>query len=187
MSPRNGCCKICLLDVPGFKSVSLPCWHIFHSACLKSQMQQLNYSCPTCLQPFSTQLNQIFLSRTLLKKGYTPSLNPIIEEISTQMDSVSILESEFHYQTSYQYPPKMVSRLSAAMLISEAKNTAKNAHEFASKNPIKALKDAILARWMLKHVKKFDNQRMEATFQETQANKSWFISRKKNILKFFVQ
>uniref|UniRef100_A0AC35G020 Uncharacterized protein n=1 Tax=Panagrolaimus sp. PS1159 TaxID=55785 RepID=A0AC35G020_9BILA len=68
------------------------------------------------------------------------------------MDSVSILESEFLYQTSYQYPPKMISRLSAAMLIFEAKNAAKNAHEFANKNPIKALKEAILAQWMLKHV-----------------------------------
>uniref|UniRef100_A0AC35FHW2 RING-type domain-containing protein n=1 Tax=Panagrolaimus sp. PS1159 TaxID=55785 RepID=A0AC35FHW2_9BILA len=187
MSPRIGCCKICLLDVAGFKSVSLPCWHIFHSACLKSQMQQLNYSCPTCLQPFSAQLNQIRISKTLRKKGYTPSMDPIIEELSTQMDSVSILESEFLYQTSYQYPSKMISRLSATMLISEAKNAAKNAHEFANKNPIKALKEAVLAQWMLKHVKKFDNQRMEATFEDTQANISWIISRQKDILKFFVQ
>uniref|UniRef100_A0AC34GMA9 Uncharacterized protein n=1 Tax=Panagrolaimus sp. ES5 TaxID=591445 RepID=A0AC34GMA9_9BILA len=136
---------------------------------------------------FSTKLNQIRLSRNLRKKGYVPSLNPIIEEISSQMDPVSVLESEFLYQTAYQYPPEMIQRLSANLLISEAKNAAKCAHQYANSNPIKALQEAILAQWMLKHVKNSGDTRMEAAFKETETNVSWIISRQKDILKFFVQ
>uniref|UniRef100_A0A914YKB5 Uncharacterized protein n=1 Tax=Panagrolaimus superbus TaxID=310955 RepID=A0A914YKB5_9BILA len=104
------------------------------------------------------------------------------------MDPVSVLEFEFLYQTSYQYPPQMIKRLPANLLISEAKNAAKSAHQFANSNPIKALQEAILAQWMLKHVvKNCIDARMEAVFKETQTNVSWIITRQKDILKFFVQ
>ena len=122
MFQRIGCCRLCLSDIAGYKSLSLPCWHIFHVTCLKNQMR-INYCCPVCLIPFTSKLHPIRLSKRLRSKEYLPTLHPIEEILFEESDDDprNIFEPEDLDPVSFEYsfdapdvPVEVVSEINEA-------------------------------------------------------------------------